>query len=125
MAGADKAAHCLQDLEVDQVRSVECLFSGFNDVGDPPAKRSEQHEFERSRRVENDHLCSRSWRITSAGLGCTATGTRDRSRCINSSVVGRSSPRCSSARAYAERDIPDSAALAFSLRCTSSGTFRT
>lgn len=86
------------------------------------ARREELHS---GGRIGDDHRRSRRSRIKSAGLVRADTGSRDLRRCISSSVVGRSSPLCSSASAYADKDMPARAALALSLRCTSSGTFRT
>ena len=52
------------------------------------------------------------------------TDDRWANRCLSSPTDGRSAARLTSAIRYSERDIPSMAALALSLRCRTSGTFR-
>ena len=124
-APTEQAAGHVRNFKVDQVWCVERLALPADDSRGFLAGCARREELHSGGRIGDDHRRSRCSRIKSAGLVRADTGPRDLRRCISSSVVGRSSPICSSASAYADKDMPARAALALSLRCTSSGTFRT
>jgi len=87
----------LRDLQVQQMRRVERLVPRRYPPGDAAACRGSKQQLDDCRRIENDHLMSRSARNISAGRGRGTTGERFARRSSSCSRVGRSSERRSSA----------------------------
>ena len=84
------AADRVRDLDIDQVRGVQCLAVLEQPVLDGLRTPRTQQHLDQGRGIDDDHSRSRSVRITSAGDGDSVTGGCLCKRARNSSIVGRS-----------------------------------
>lgn len=127
------------DLDVDEMRSVECLTWKPYSLADPLSARGAEEKLHGRRSVEHDHpepgsrpaepsegcLAPSDSDSRSSRAACTAsaadspgsTGVRDAIRERNASSVGRSATRRSSSSTYSDNDLPARAARAFSVLC--------
>lgn len=83
-----------------------------------------QQVVDQNGRIYDDHVLSRTSRMISAEDSLSSTGSRLRTRARSSSTVGCSADFRISRNKYSDKLCPASAALDFSFRCRSSGTFR-
>src|SRR5690348_9893837 len=80
----------LRNFDIEQVRRVERLAGREQPVFNGPRGRGLEKRFDQRRRVDNDHVRSRSARTASAGATDGLVSVRPRRRARNSSSVGRS-----------------------------------
>jgi hypothetical protein len=95
--GPHETSKALDYLDVQQVRRMQFVVLAKEAGLDSCAKRGLQEELQQSRGVDDDHVDSRSSRITTAAGVFKVTRFRLWSRANISSRVGRAASRSSSA----------------------------